>query len=187
MGAPAGIVPGQAAAAGDEAALDPQIVQRLDRVMLRMRRSVAKPPAASLPIPAMGHCVDFAKVMACLAVAEESDDHRGSTTVKDVAASLELEHSTASRLLSEAESDGLLDRHSDPDDRRRTVVSLTGGGRAVVAESTAMRTRVISDVFAQWDPADLEALVGLLERMVATIAERMPKAVAELASDGPPC
>jgi DNA-binding MarR family transcriptional regulator len=178
-------------AAESDSPVAEDLALRLDRVMLRMRRVVAKPPVASLPIPALGHCVDFAKVMACMAVAETAGEGGTLASVKDIAADLQLEHSTASRLLSDAEADGLVRRRSDPRDRRRTSVTLTDEGRALVTESEAMRTRAIAAVFAAWDTADLEQLVVLLEQMVATLVDRMPRVVADLQADAemgrPPC
>lgn len=168
----------------------PEVIERLDRVLLALRRLVAKPPAAMLPIPSLGHCVDFAKVMACLAIADSDRADGADLAVKDVATALHLEHSTVSRLLGEAEEEGLVERRADPQDRRRTAVSLTATGRSVVSDSNVLRMAVVSRVFAEWSPADLGLLVDLLERMVATVDSRMPEVVAELSGrpgGGSPC
>ncbi len=153
---------------------------RLDRAILTVRRVMIKPPAASVPIPELGHSVDFAKVHACLSISEAD----GTCTVKDVAAALGLEHSTASRVLGEAESEGLVRRHTDPADRRRTIVQLTSKGRTVVRATTNMRCRVIDEVFADWSEEDLGTLADLLQRMARTVSERAPEVIAGLERDG---
>lgn len=159
----------------------PEIFTRIDRAIMHMRRMLAKPPELSMPMPSLGRSVEVAKVHACLAVAEvsggyatEANDAKRTVSVKDVAAVLDLEHSTASRLLGEAEADGLVVRGADPDDRRRTTVSLTPDGRRVVQDSDAMRTWAMGQVFADWSERDLKTLATMLERMSTTLSERMP-------------
>ncbi len=149
---------------------------QLDRAILNLRRLMVKPPAASLPIPELGHSVDFAKVHALLSISEAD----GPCTVKDVAAALGLDHSTASRLLGDAESDGLVRRHADPADRRRTIVQLTSKGRTVVRVSSNTRCSVIEGVFADWSVEDLSTLTEMLQRMARTFSDRAPGVIASL-------
>ena len=158
----------------------PEIFTRIDRAIMHMRRMLAKPPELSMPMPSLGRSVEVAKVHACMAVAEVSGGYsaepatKKTVSVKDVAAVLDLEHSTTSRLLGEAEAEGLVVRGADPDDRRRTTVSLTPDGRLVVQDSDAMRTWAMGQVFADWSERDLKTLATMLERMSTTLSERMP-------------
>ena len=149
---------------------------RLDRAFLRLRRLIFRPETQSIPIPSLGRTVDLAKVMACVAIAEGPEimglEH--APTVKDIAMILELEHSTASRMLTEAEADGLVVRSTDPADRRRTIVELTADGRALLADSQRIRTWAIGGVLSDWDPSEVENLAGLLEKLVTTFNDRMP-------------
>lgn len=162
----------------------PGLLTRIDRAVMRMRRDIVKPPELCMPMPSLGRSVDFAKVHACMAIAEgtlegapsEPDGHRVST-VKDVAAFLQLEHSTASRLLGEAEAEGLVVRGTDPQDRRRTTVALTDSGRLVLQDSIAMRSWAMGQVFEDWSERDLKTLATMLERMAQTLSERMPDVV----------
>lgn len=165
---------------------EPELLLRINRAVMRMRRVIVKPPELSMPMPSLGRSVDFAKVHACMAIAEGAvdgaptgpDGHRVST-VKDVAAFMQVDHSTASRLLSEAEADGLVERGTDPEDRRRTTVSLTDIGRLVLQDSIAMRTWAMSQAFDQWSEKDLKTLAIMLERMAQTLVERMPDLMCE--------
>lgn len=152
--------------------LPDDLVDGLDRTIRRLRRSMIKPPAMLVPVPSLGRQVDIAKIFACDAV-EELSSSGGSVTVKDVASSLDLEHSTVSRLLSEAESEGFLTRGTDPDDRRRTTVELTDIGHAVVSDATAMTRFFTRLLLADWDRDDLDQLTRLLGKLADTVSSRM--------------
>ncbi len=162
----------------------PELLTRIDRAIMRMRRDIVKPPELCMPMPSLGRSVDFAKVHACMAIAEgtlegalsDPDGHRVST-VKDVAAFMQLEHSTASRLLGEAEAEGLVVRGTDPQDRRRTTVALTDSGRLVLKDSLAMRSWAMGRLFDEWSEKDLKNLATMLERMAQTLSDRMPDVV----------
>jgi DNA-binding MarR family transcriptional regulator len=152
--------------------LPDQLVDTLDKAFRRLRKSMVRPPAGAVPVPSLGRQLDMAKIFACDAVAELAE--RSSTvTVKDVAAELDLEHSTVSRLLGEVEDDGLVSRGVDPADRRRTTVSLTPLGRAVVSDSTAM-TRVFTRILlADWPRRDVEDLTRLITRLAETVHAKL--------------
>lgn len=153
---------------------DPALIRRLDRALLRMRRTVVRPETNSVPIPALQHPVDLAKVMACLAVSDLQglDDPPGPVSVKNVALALGLEHSTASRLLAETEAEDLVHRTTDPGDRRRTVVTLTATGDIVVSQSSAIRAWAMDLMLARWDPAELRTFAELIEKFTETIDAR---------------
>jgi DNA-binding MarR family transcriptional regulator len=171
MTEPAALSPGTASAA---LAHDPGVIARLDRALLRMRHTVVRPEITSVPIPALQRTVDLAKVMACLVIADLQglEDPTRPVTVKDVAAALELEHSTASRLLSETEAEGLIVRSTDPTDRRRTVAALTSTGQAVVEQSSTIRAWAIDTMLSEWSATDLAAFTELVEKFSATIEAR---------------
>jgi DNA-binding MarR family transcriptional regulator len=160
-----------------------EVCVRLDRALLRIRGLLVRPFTSALPIPSLGRCVDLAKVMACFAIDEAGDAEQGELSVKAVATALQLEHSTASRLLAETEAEGLVERHPDPGDRRRTLVSLTDRGRSVVADTAALRTEAIARVFADWSEEDLATLTGMLERMEATFRAKVPAVAEALAAE----
>ncbi len=148
------------------------LVDTLDRSFRRLRRSMIRPPAGLVPVPALGRQLDIAKIFACDAVAELSTT-RASVSVKDIAAELDLDHSTVSRLLGEVEEDGLLVRGSDPVDRRRTTVALTDLGRAVVLDATAITRSFTRILLAEWPVEDVEALTALLGRLADTVHRRL--------------
>jgi DNA-binding MarR family transcriptional regulator len=152
--------------------LSDELVDTLDRAFRGLRKSMIRPPAGSVPVPALGRQLDMAKLFACEAVAELSET-QASVSVKDVAALLDLEHSTVSRLLGEVEDDGLVVRGVDPADRRRTTISLTYLGRAVVADATAMSRFFTRILLADWDRHDVEQLTTLMSRLSRTVHDRL--------------
>lgn len=64
------------------------------------------------------------------------------------------------------EDDGLVERSSDADDARVTVVSLTARGRAVVTDIVEVRTEHLQQVLADWPEADRRQLAELVDRLV---------------------
>ncbi len=154
-----------------ETVLPDELIDALARGFRRLRRTMIKPPDAMIPVSSLGRPVDIAKLYACDAIAELAEAS-GPVTVKDVAAALDLEHSTVSRLLGDAEADGLLVRGGDPDDRRRTTVSLTPLGRQLVADSEALRRAFARIVLAGWERPDVETLSCFVARLADSLGGR---------------
>ena len=152
--------------------LPDDLVDALDRSIRRLRRVMLRPIAAQVPVPSLGRPLDVAKIFACDAVAELSA-HQDAVTVKDVAALLDLDHSTVSRLLTEAEAEGLLVRAPDPHDRRRTTVALTDLGRDVVVDATMMTRFTTRLLLAEWSRDDVSGLQQQLGRLADTVATRL--------------
>ena len=150
-----------------------ETLARLDRSLLELRHLLVRPVANELPVPSLGRSVEFAKVMACEASALLAGVD-GPVTVKALASTLHLDHSTMSRVLADAETDGLIVRGSDPADRRRTTVELTDDGRALVADGIRMRTWFMGQILEDWAADDIDTLATLLARAVSTFDERLP-------------
>ena len=82
----------------------------------------------------------------------------GPPSTSDVAEALQLRLHSAVELVGRAESNGLLARHTDPEDHRRTLLALTpDGDRCLAALSTEHRrelTRFRSEMQAILDALD---------------------------------
>ena len=73
---------------------------------------------------------------------------------------------TVSKLLERMQRQGLLDRQTDADDRRRIVVSLTAGGLAIAGpliEAAREHERAVLEPFGEHNAT---ALVGALQRLI---------------------
>lgn len=159
---------------------DAHAVERLDRALLGIRRAVTLSEITSMPLPELPDGLDLAKAMGCMAIADlMAEEPDRIVTVKDVAQSLALEHSTASRLLADTESEGLLERHTDPTDRRRTSVRLTEVGQRSVERIVATRTWALDALLADWSEADIDRFADYVERFTTTMRERLDSVIAE--------
>ncbi len=150
------------------AGTDAVVLARLDAALLGMRRLSIKPPVMNVPIPGTNRRIEFAQLLACGAVERLSHDEE-PVTVKAVATLLDLEHSTASRLLTEAETDGLVQRLPHPSDRRSAVLALTPEGERIAQSFANVRMGFIAGTLSTWSPADIESFTTLLERFVSDV------------------
>jgi DNA-binding MarR family transcriptional regulator len=91
--------------------------------------------------------------------------------VRDLAARLGVERSTATRMCTRLESAGLIERAGDTADRRAVVISLTGQGRAVVEVVTRARRDSVAALLRSLPPDRREQLVDLLDEF-AGLAEQ---------------
>lgn len=73
---------------------------------------------------------------------------RGPQSLAELAASLAVNPSTATRMSDRLVAKGLVRRRTANRDRRQVRLALTGAGRAVVAEVTALRRREIARIVA---------------------------------------
>lgn len=143
-------------------------VRRLDQALQSMRRVVLRPPGMTLPIPALGRAIDLSKILACEAIADLALE--GEVTITDVAQALQLERSTTSRLVSEAEEEGLVSRAAHPQDRRRVLVEVTPLGREVIAFTHGLREAYLGHATEVFSDEELRDLVGLLGRLSDSLA-----------------
>ncbi|GAA5187577.1 hypothetical protein GCM10023322_36250 [Rugosimonospora acidiphila] len=93
--------------------------------------------------------------------------HRtGPERISELALELGLDPTTVTRHLDELESRGLVARHSDPTDRRATLVHLTAKATAQLDAAEAGRRTRLAGMLADWPEADREAFARLLSRFV---------------------
>ena len=147
----------------------------------------AAPPAADLE--ATGHVVDsvlhttmsIGRLMRQRVVGDQLEPaaywvlkhlDRGSLRITELASSVQLDTSTASRHVSQLERGGLVGRSQDPDDGRAQRIDLTPEGRAQLHASLARRREALTSAFATWDDADMADLDRLLSRLAADIEAR---------------
>jgi DNA-binding MarR family transcriptional regulator len=84
--------------------------------------------------------------------------------------------SYVSKIVRRLESEGLVERTSDPTDRRATLITLTPEGEEAARGVYALGDRMIAEVLAGWSAADIRRYTALTRRFVADAivsAERM--------------
>ena len=142
-------------------------VAQVDHAMQGMRRLVTRPPSASVPMPALGRPVDLSKVLACEALVELS--RGGPVTISDLSAGMHLERSTVSRLVGEAEAEGLMARSTHPDDGRMVTVTVTPLGQQVVDFVQGLRVGYLRHATEVFDDAEIATLAELLGRLAESM------------------
>ena len=142
-------------------------VAQVDHAMQGMRRLVTRPPSASVPMPGLGRPVDLSKVLACEALAELS--RGGPVTITDLSTAMHLERSTVSRLVGEAETEGLVERSTHPDDGRMVTVTVTPLGQQVVDFVQGLRVGYLRHATDVFDDDEIATLAGLLGRLAESM------------------
>lgn len=114
--------------------------------------------AGAAGLPAKGSTTALA---ALSAIAEFLD----SPTVDQIRQVLGLTPSGAVRLIDRLEADGLVVRGPGPDGRSRAI-TLTQPGRAAATDLSRARTTVLTGMLAGFSADELQALEGMLGRMM---------------------
>lgn len=92
-------------------------------------------------------------------------------TQSELAFELELEQATMVRLLDRMEENGLVERHSDTNDRRVKLIALTPLGEEQAELVKAIGAELRRQVFADIDAEGLRRSADLLERIAANVAD----------------
>jgi DNA-binding MarR family transcriptional regulator len=74
--------------------------------------------------------------------------------------------SHVSKIVRRLEADGLVERTTDPIDRRATLISLTEAGEAAARGVYALGDRMIAEVLEGWSTTDIDRYTTLTERFV---------------------
>lgn len=120
-----------------------------------------------------GRPLQLSNLMVVHAVAKLTAAERAEVTVGAVAEHLEIDPSTASRLVGHAIEAGLVSRRPSPADARRANLELTGAGRRVKRVADRSRRAYLDELMADWTPAERAEFARLLTRF-AEAAVRAP-------------
>jgi DNA-binding MarR family transcriptional regulator len=92
----------------------------------------------------------------------------GPLTIGEAALHLDRSQAATSEIVTQLESKGLLERRTDPDDRRRTLVWLTDEGQATLrGEISVLSSDLLSAALDRLDPDDTRALLAGLRGLVS--------------------
>jgi DNA-binding MarR family transcriptional regulator len=83
-----------------------------------------------------------------------------------------VDPSTVSRQVAQLVKAGLVERQSDPEDGRASLLVATAAGRAVYQAKQEHRERMFARVLDGWSTADVEALTSLLTRLNDSFTEQ---------------
>lgn len=72
---------------------------------------------------------------------------------------------TMTRILTELEQRGLIEREADPSDGRAFMVSITPAGVDAVERARSDRTGIVAELIADLPTADVQAIAGALDAL----------------------
>jgi DNA-binding MarR family transcriptional regulator len=134
----------------------------LDHALLEVRRLVNRPGYRRRLLGPPGRRVELSTVRVLHAV----DQAERPPSIGEIATTLAIDPSTASRLVEQRVVDGLLARSPDPGDGRRVVLTLTHRGNELLAELAASRREMLAEVTEGWTTNERHELERLLERLI---------------------
>ncbi|RKS75562.1 DNA-binding MarR family transcriptional regulator [Motilibacter peucedani] len=83
---------------------------------------------------------------------------RGALRLSELAAELDVDTSTATRLVDRLVRKGFIDRQVEQSDRRALRLSLTPAGRGLLRRMTEYRKRELREILSQLDPEERQHL-----------------------------
>lgn len=92
-------------------------------------------------------------------------DEAGEMEQTAIAQAACLQLPSLTRILRSMESDGLVDRKTDKADRRRTLVSVTPAGKALIARHRERNAQIFSTVESEFGREKLDLLLDLLDEL----------------------
>jgi DNA-binding MarR family transcriptional regulator len=146
-------------------------LQALDEALVRLRRLWTASRAHVLDD--LGQRVEMSSVLVVEACAR-AQEAGAQASVGEVAAFLDVEPSTASRLVDRAARTGLVTRTASSDDGRRSALVLTDTGHALRAKAVAGRRGWLDDVVQDWSEPELRSFSVALGRFADAVGDRTP-------------
>ena len=129
-----------------------RLMQLFPRVTRGMRRW--QDHAAPAPVPAP---------LSPRHVAALEQIREGPVTVGELASRLGLTLPTVSGVLADLDRAGMVERHPDPADRRRTIVRITPGKAALIGEWLDGAARPMARVLEKLTPAEQQAFLKAMD------------------------
>ena len=102
---------------------------------------------------------------------------QGGMRVGELAAEVGIDDATATRLVDRLEAIGVVDRRSEPGDRRATTVALTPAGEELVTAIAAQRQLFFCDVLEALNQREREELVRLTSKAAVALRARSEELV----------
>ena len=133
----------------------------LDHALLLARKLWRLPGVRKFLGERLDHSIEFDHFRALNAL----DRAGGGLSVGELARVLNVDSSTASRLVDRMESRGYIYRAEDAGDRRRSTVNLSASGWTALATLQSVRIEALNDITRDWRAADIAGLAALLTRL----------------------
>lgn len=150
-------------------------VAAIESALVRIRRRQSRRILGRAALEGQAEPVSLDSVAALDAV-EEGLQEQAEVTVGDVAERLGIDPSRASRIVAAAVNAGYLQRVAAQSDGRRTCLTMTTEGQAIIGQAHRARQAMIQSVVSDWSPRDRAEFARLLTRFTHAIggADRKP-------------
>jgi DNA-binding MarR family transcriptional regulator len=150
--------------------IDPSVAE-IEQAAFQLRRLWAKPQLLRRLREqcAHGQGLQLSNLLVIHAVARQGEEC-GDVTVGAVAEHLDVDPSTASRLVGHAISAGFVSRRPSPVDARRAHLQLTETGNELKLMADEFRRRFIGRIVADWAPEERVQFARLLRRFSDAVA-----------------
>lgn len=158
-------------------------VAEIERAAFQLRRLWSKPHLLRRLREECGHegrPVQLSSLLVIHAIAGQGDD----VTVGAVADHLDIDPSTASRLVGHAIDAGFVSRSPSPVDARRARLRLTEAGDRVRRLTDEFRRNFIAELVADWSDDDRQQFARLLGRFAKAAASKRDQAASRRDQDG---
>lgn len=96
----------------------------------------------------------------------------GPLTISDLSSVLGLDPSTVGRQVNVVHTSGLVTKTPDPDDQRRSIVSVTEAGQQAMRAVQHRRLEGTTEILDGWSEKDLRVLTNMFTRYNDEIADR---------------
>jgi DNA-binding MarR family transcriptional regulator len=138
---------------------------QLDELLVRIHFARQRPGWRRRLIDTSGG-VPTLSTLRVLRAVEQREIAGQRASIGEVAEYLAVDHSTASRTVTNVVNAGLLTKNLAAEDQRRCVLALTDEGRKALADVTERRREMVAETVADWPEADVDQLVDLLQQLV---------------------
>jgi DNA-binding MarR family transcriptional regulator len=159
---------------GDSEGLSDQALTEIGVALFQLRRVWAKPELMR-KLREQTPCerpLQMSNLAVVAVVARLGAETEGEVTVGGVADRLDIDPSTASRLVGHAIDAELVSRRPSPVDARRANLQLTDAGRRVVEIAERYRRMYLSELMADWRPDERLQFARLLARFTEAAAKQ---------------
>ncbi len=95
----------------------------------------------------------------------------GDSRLCELAHQLAISAPVASRAVDSLEDDGLVQRRTDPQDARASLISITERGLATLTEHHTVAVRKFADALSDWSAEDAEQAIKILRTLNAQLCE----------------
>jgi DNA-binding MarR family transcriptional regulator len=150
---------------------DASVLDEAGQALFRLGRLFTRPPQHQAPKGPAGQAVELSRILVVQAIAAGPDEPDQELTVGTVAARLDIDPSTASRLVAETIRDGYLARIASQADARRVRLALTDAGDALAADARRYQRAVFEQVTRDWSDQERHEFARLFIKFAAAVAE----------------